>query len=96
LVKSISIGEVTHKTIGTNDNNVGRLRNEEIVPGGSSLQRILVRLKTLSDNREGVQVDLLSEDIDVVYDMLSRMLELSPVRRATAEELLKHEWLNGI
>ena len=95
MVKSISIGEVKHKRTQRN-NNIGHLRHEDIVPGGSSIQRILARLKTKSDDKEGLHMDLPSEDIEIVHGMLRRMLELSPVRRATAEELLKHEWLQGI
>jgi serine/threonine protein kinase len=41
-------------------------------------------------------MDLALDEIPIVEDILRRMLEISPTRRATAEELIQHKWLQAV
>ena len=73
-------------------NVVGRL-GDDIVPRRSSFERILRSLKSKSEMQKWYKIDLSPEEIKMVDDLLHKMLEISPQRRATAQELLQHQWL---
>jgi serine/threonine protein kinase len=75
---------------------IGRFRVDNAVPRGSSFQRVFEILKKRSESKTWRYSDLPPEDIPVVEDLLSRMLEISPKKRATSAELRCHKWFQDI
>jgi serine/threonine protein kinase len=60
----------------------------DIYPKGSSIKRLIDRIQAKSVMR----IDLSAEEILVIEELLNRMLEISPERRASASDLLQHRW----
>jgi len=71
---------------------LGRFRNLGVDAGKISVRRLLETLK----QRSRYHIDLSVEEMEVVEDLLLRMWTISPKKRATAEELLGHRWLEEI
>jgi serine/threonine protein kinase len=55
-----------------------------------------MNLKSKSEQKKWYHIDSSPEEIAMVDDLLHRMLEISPVRRVTAEELLQHPWFQTV
>jgi serine/threonine-protein kinase SRPK3 len=64
----------------------------DVVPSGSSLKRMFEIFKEKSK----YQIDLPTEEITDVVDLLYRMWTLSPTERPTAKYLLEHRWFQSV
>jgi serine/threonine protein kinase len=67
------------------------LHLSDIDPKCSSIKRLIDRIQAKS----AMRIDLSAEEILVIEELLNRMLEISPERRASASDLLQHRWFRS-
>lgn len=73
-------------------NSLGRFLNCDVEPGGSSVRRLL----EIRKERSKYHIDIGPEEMAIVEDLLLRVWEISPKKRATAKDLLQHKWLESL